>query len=410
MKDYFSPQKQGGQINSLIANQDSLAIVYAVEQIYNKDIFDFGINISNFSIQCETDDDLCIVNTENKIYIQLKTANITKKQFFEIMDRFLENYNSQSGSQGRESFFVIATFSEFKIDGKNIVQNVRSYRKILADPNENDTKKNATKKELIELFKLQKYNCIIDKFYIDNRPLFRDDKDVKAIFSRYLRLAYGVKDHKQSIIDAIYEELISKFEQARRERGFVTKETIEGIIGKMLAKDTIFDKFKLLIKYEKVENGYKKIETEKNQILEIEEGCKKAAKNIFREWRHVYRKEFWMSLLVGAKKCPECGHPMIANINGLWGISCPDCGYSPYVSFFSTCNCGHYELIKTQPELDESKIFKYLNEFYTEDRKCSKCGRILSDEYFEFRSIMLPVPYPLEKYKDIDEIYKNSKY
>ena len=82
MKDYFSPQKQGGQINSLIANQDSLAIVYAVEQIYNKDIFDFGINISNFSIQCETDDDLCIVNTENKIYIQLKTANITKKQFF----------------------------------------------------------------------------------------------------------------------------------------------------------------------------------------------------------------------------------------------------------------------------------------------------------------------------------------
>ena len=126
MKDYFSPQKQGGQINSLIANQDSLAIVYAVEQIYNKDIFDFGINISNFSIQCETDDDLCIVNTENKIYIQLKTANITKKQFFEIMDRFLENYNSQSGSQGRESFFVIATFSEFKIDGKNIVQNVKA--------------------------------------------------------------------------------------------------------------------------------------------------------------------------------------------------------------------------------------------------------------------------------------------
>lgn len=399
MIDYYSSQKRGGQINSLIANQDSIATVYAVEQIYNKDIFDFGINVSNYSVQCETDDDLCIVNAENKIYIQVKTSVITKKQFYQIMDNFLKNYTTSIKNDNRKYFFVITTFTDFKIDGKDVIQRVKDYRRILTDPNESDERKKGVKNELIECFNLQKYNCLIDNFNIDKRPLFRDDEDVRAIFSRYLRLAYGVKDHKQSSIDAVYKELISNFEQARRERGFVTSETIKGIIGKILVKDTIFDKFQLVIGYEKVENGYKRIETKKSQLIDIEKGCKKAARNILRDWRHVYKREFVLSLLIGAKRCPECGHPMMANINGLRGISCPDCGYTPYTSIFSACNCGHYELIKSQPELDNSKIFKYLTEFYTEDRRCSRCGRTISDEYFEFRVIILPVPYPMEKYK-----------
>ncbi|WP_313970777.1 hypothetical protein [uncultured Streptococcus sp.] len=406
MGDYFSPQKQGGQINSMIANQDSLASIYAVEQLYDKDMFNFNICIEDFSIQCETDDDLCIVNPKNKIFIQLKTASLTNRSFYQIMDHFLESYKK---SHHKENYFVIATFSEFKIDGKNFKQRLDAYRQILNDPNEVFQKKNDVKQELLNDFNLNKYSAFIDMLCIDSRPLLKDNKDVTAVFSRYLRLAYGLKDHKERIINEIYEKLLKEFEQARRTRGYVTKDTIETIIGKYLVKDTAFDKFKLLSRHKKVDYGYVKKEVENFQLIKIEEGCSKAIKNIFHDWRQTYKKEFWKSIFAGAKPCLECGHPMNANLNGLRGIACPDCGYSPFVTIFSACNCGHYELIKSQPELDETKIFKYINEFYTVDRKCSKCNTFLSDEYFEFRVVMLPLPYPFESYKNIDKIRKNRK-
>lgn len=405
MNDYFSQQKIGGQTNSLISNQDSLATVYAVEQLNNVDIFDFGINITEFSIQCETDDDLCIVNTDYKIFIQLKSAKITEAQFYEILDNFMENFQKEP----RQSYFVIATFENFVIKNKKIIDRLDNYRNILCDPNETQEKKERVKRELIVDFALTKYTDIINKIKIVNRPLFRDDKDVPAIFSRYLRLVYGFKTQKEYVIDNIYSELITEIERARRTRGFISREKIETIIGKKLIKDTVFDKFDLLIGYDKVENGYKK-KSVNIELADLEKGSQKAIKKIFKGWRKAFRKEFFTSMLIGDKKCPECGHPMIANIKGLFGIACPDCGYSPYLTMFSTCNCGNYEVIKTQPELTDSQIFNYMNEFYSNNRRCSKCNRLLSDEYFELRVVMLPIPYPFNKYKDIDEIYKNSKY
>lgn len=406
MNDYFSRQKVGGQINSLISNQDSLATVYIVEQLNNTDIFDFGINITDFSIQCETDDDLCIVNQEYKIFIQLKSTKISDIQFYEILDNFIQNFQNES----RQSFFVLATFENFTVNKKKIIDRVESYRKILCDSNETHEKKDRIKSELINDFGLAKYEKIINSFKIINRPLFRDDKDTCAIFSRYLRLAYGFKNQKEYLITKVYNELIAEIEKLRRTRGSISKEKIETIIGNELVKDTFFDKFDLLICYEKTENGYKEKTYNNEELINLEKGRRKAVRNILKDWRKTYRKEFLKSILFGAKRCPECGQPMMANINGLSGIACPDCNFSPYLTMFSTCNCGNYEVIKTQPELIASKILTYINEFYCNDRRCSKCNRLLSDEHFEVRTVMVPVPYPFDSYKNIDEIYKNSKY
>lgn len=230
MNDYFSQQKIGGQTNSLISNQDSLATVYAVEQLNNVDIFDFGINITDFSIQCKTDDDLCIVNTEYKIFIQLKSAKITEAQFYEILDNFMKNFQKES----RHSYFVIATFEIFIVKNKKIIDRFDNYRNILRDPNETQEKKERVKRELIADFALTKYTDIINNIKIVNRPLFRDDKDVPAIFSRYLRLVYGFKTQKENLIDKIYYELMAEIERARRTRGFISREKIETIIGKKI--------------------------------------------------------------------------------------------------------------------------------------------------------------------------------
>lgn len=401
MNDYFSRQKTGGQTNSLISNQDSSAAVYIVEQLCNTDIFDFGINITDFSIQCETDDDLCISNIEYKIFIQIKSTKISETQFYEILDNFMINFKNEP----RETYFVLVTFENFTVKNKKIIDRVENYRQILKDPYETQEKKERVKEELIENFELAKYADIINRIKIVNRPLFRDDKDVPAIFSRYLRLVYGFKNQKEYLITDIYNELIAEVEKSRRTRSFINKEKIELIIGKNLVKDTLFEKIQFLIGYEKIENGYKKKTDIDEELIDLKKGNRMAIKKIFKGWRKAYRKEFFISMLHGAKDCPECGHPMMGNMNGLMGIGCPDCGYSPYVTMFSTCNCGNYEVIKCQPELIDFKILTYINEFYCDDRRCSKCNRLLSDQYSELRVVMLPVPYPFDNYKNIDEIY-----
>ena len=406
MKDYYSPQKTGGQINSLISNQDSLAVIYSIEQLINPDLFGFGIDIKDFSIQCETDDDLCIVNKENKIFIQLKSTRINKSEFIDILDNFMTNYKNES----RSSFYVLVVFENFTIDKKNIIEKIDAYRHILFDPNESPNKKLSVKNELIGSFNLGKYEDIIDRLRIINRPLFRDDQDVPAIFARDLRLTYGFKNQKEYLITNAFHELISEFEELRRKRGSINREKIETIILKNLVKDTLWDKFDKFIGYDKVENGYKRKEIINEEIIALEKGQRKAVKMIFKEWRKSYRKEFFKSFLLGDKRCPECGHPMIANLKGLRGIACPDCGFNPYLTMFSTCNCGNFEVIKTQPELTDSEIIKYINEFYYDDRKCKKCKCLISDEYCEFRVVMLPVPYPFDSYCNIDDIYTNSKY
>lgn len=405
MQDYFSKQKMGGQINSLISNQDSLATVYAVELLNNPDLFNFGINIIDFSIQCETDDDLCISNDKYKIFIQVKSNKITDQEFHKCLENFLYNFKEEP----RESFFVLTTFENFTVNNKKIIDRLNHYRNILLDTNETQEKKDRVKKELMKDFDLSKYSDILDKLKIVYRPIFRDDKDVPAIFSRYLRLKYGLRIPKEYIVEKIYNELILEIEKLRRTRGSLSKEIILNIIGKHLVQDTVFNKFDLLVDYEKIENGYKKKTQKNKELIDLEKSRQIAIKKIFRDWRKVYKNEFLISILLGNKRCPKCGHPMMANLKGLFGISCPDCGYIPYLTMFSICDCGNYEVIKPQPELSDSKIFTYINDFYCNDKTCSKCKKLLSDTYFEFRVVMLPVPYPFDNYKNIDENYSNNK-
>jgi DNA-directed RNA polymerase subunit RPC12/RpoP len=128
--------------------------------------------------------------------------------------------------------------------------------------------------------------------------------------------------------------------------------------------------------------------------------------------KKAYFKEFLLSCVLSAKRCPKCGHPMMANINGLNGIACPDCGYAPYVTLIAFCECGDFEVVKTQPELNDEKIFNYLNDFFNNknDTHCESCNRDLMDDYVAERIMLVPIPIPYDEYKNIDVIYKNSKY
>jgi DNA-directed RNA polymerase subunit RPC12/RpoP len=183
-------------------------------------------------------------------------------------------------------------------------------------------------------------------------------------------------------------------------------------LGKELCKASWHSGLSLILGYTKLENGYVKDFKLYTKRMIIENGVKKAYKKVMRGWRKAYLREFLINMLRTVKSCPQCGHPMMANINGLNGIACPDCGYNPYVSIILCCECGDYEVIKTQPDISDDAVFNYINEYFRtrKDTVCKNCGKELLDEFGELRIIMLPIPIPFDEYRNIDVIYKNSPY
>lgn len=409
MSSYYGKKNTGGKTASKIENQDSVAAIYALEQLNSRNLFNFGIDVQDFCLKCEGEEDIEIFNLENHIFIQLKTSPISAKDFKEIIADF-DRLNKNNTST--DNFFIIASFEPIRINGKNFKEYLDEYIQVLTNSYETDEKKKEVKDELVSIFDLSAYRDIIDKVRIDARPLFKDGKDIKAIFARYLRLNYLFKDPGDVICECLYIKLTDKFAELRRNRGAISKEEIEKIINNEISKGSIIKGLSLLSGYSKIENGYEKNESSLTKRQAILEGYVKAIKNVKKEWRKAYKKELIISLIFGAKNCPQCGHPMMANIMGINGIACPDCGFSPYVTMFMFCECGSYEVVKAQPELDDDKQVQYLKDFFDnrECNVCKKCGKSLLDEYVEERVFYAPFPFPYDEIKNIDIIYKNSKY
>jgi hypothetical protein len=253
LSDYNSKSKTGGRINSKIDNQDSVAAIYAIELLNNPDIFNFGISIDDYCIKCEGDDDIEIINDDYHIFIQAKSSTITTADFTKTMDSFLNNYNLE---QGKECYFVISAFEPIKINNINFTEHLRDYINVYHNQFETDSKKQDIKNTLRSDLSILKYNDIIERLTIDTRPLFRDNKDTKAIFARYLRLAYGFKDHGEKRIDNLFILLTDKFAELRRNRNFIEKSNIETILGKELCKLSNLSGISLALGYSRTENGY----------------------------------------------------------------------------------------------------------------------------------------------------------
>lgn len=305
MSDYNSKSKASGRTTSKIDNQDSVAAIYSIEQLNNPDIFNFGITIEDYAIKCEGDDDLEIISNDCHIFIQVKSSTITNADFFKILDAFLNNYNLE---KAKECYFVISAFEPIKINGKNFTDHLHDYINIYHNQFESLHKKQDLKNTLLSDFSIIKYQDIIERLTIDTRPLFRDNKDTKAIFARYLRLAYGFKDHGEKSIDNLFISLSDKFAELRRNRNFIDKSHIETILGKELCKSSNLSGISLALGYTKLEDGYVKDKNLMSKRESIAVGARKASKTILHNWRKAYFKEFFLSSFLGTKRCPKCGH------------------------------------------------------------------------------------------------------
>ncbi len=409
MGDYSGKKKIGGKVNSKISNQDSIAAVLAIEQINSVDPFKLECDLQDFCIKCEGDEDLEIFNQHNHVYIQVKSGVLNSTTFYKILSDFKKIDEDESKTN---NYFVLITFENFKINGKNIRDQLDDYINVYLNEYETEDKKERIKQEIENDYSLKEFATIINRLRIVQRPLFRDGHDTKAIFSRNMRLYYSFKDPGDILVDALFNGLTDKFAELRRNRSFVSKGDLEIIINKKIGCMSAFSGISLQAGYKRIENGYIKSPEALQKRDELYHGFKIAKKRISSGWRKAYRKEFILSLLIGAKRCPKCGHPIMANVQGLFGIACPDCGFSPYVTMFLFCECGCFEAIKQQPEMDDESQIQYIKDYFEkrDGNNCRGCGRNLIDDYVEQRIFYAPIPYPYDELTDDEEMYKNSPY
>lgn len=395
-KNIFNKKNMGGLNASKIGNQDTVATIYAIELLFNDWLIDIGDANDKFSLSCEQSDDLEVVTSDINIFIQVKSGSFNIK---EVLDNFLHIEKEKNAE--KEYYYIISAFDLSHKD-KSFAMKLSKYHEYKNNKYRLNYENDEQLMVLINNYKLTDYKSIINRLYIDNRPLRQTDTDCKAIFSSKLRKNYGIHDEDDRRVDELFDELHNKFSLLRAKAGSITSDDISSTINKFIVRNTAIRGYELALQYKK-ENDYYIYNADSQEIIcNINNGFQKAIKKLHREWIKNYFKYFILKFLGRFECCEKCGHPLTANFYGLCkgGLACPDCGSQPFLTLISFCECGSYEIICSQPELDDESIYNYVTKFFRikENRKCKNCGKNLFDDYYDMRITLVPYPADFKFY------------
>ncbi len=404
---YYSKQKRGGISTGNVDNQDSVAMIYALEILRNDSKFNqYFSDDKEWRIAFEGNDDIEIINNDSCMFIQVKTSKLTLTDLNEILNNFLTNYEDYKNNYNKQAF-MISGLHGVSDSLKSFPKKLSEYRNSKITYNKEIYSEHLT--ELMNEYNIdEKFKIILDNLLIDERYLIKDNSDTLAVFAHNLRQTYFIRDIGDRLVSNIYKEFNVRFSEDRRNRKSISKMEILNIINSELKKVELISNLEILSGYKKTDSGYTRVK-DNEYIFKLQSCQDKMNKYIFRSWRKAYFKEFVLSFILGATRCPECNHPMMANMLGLNGIACPDCGYQPYLTLFFGCYCGDCIAIKTQPDLVTEDIFNYLYEYFDKEDKCEKCGEKYIDNYMIERTALMPVPFPFNKFNLKELYYKNRK-
>lgn len=399
--DYFSKKKRGGVTASKIDNQDSVAVITALELISDQNPQRFWNFDNEWTMSFEGNDDIEICDGNKREYIQVKTPKLDKTVLIEILENFLENMNLYKDTYDSQ-YFSIYVLEGLSDSLQSLPQKIMEYNNSKRLIHVDISEKILT--ELMKEYSLEsKFRPVLENIYIDTRYLLRDSIDTIGVFSYYLRKSVVFRDIGENLSKRVYTILLDEIGKLRRSRNGISKKNVISIISNELKNNDLTPNYEIFSGYKRVEHGYVRERNDNNEKLI--NAIKKLKKNVNSEWRKAYFKEFLLSLILGASKCPECRHPMMANMNGLYGIACPDCGFQPYLTMFLGCYCGNFVAIKEQPELSSELLYEYIFEYFdSNDTKCDKCGISHIDDYILERVMIAPYPYPFDSF-DLKELY-----
>ncbi|HFJ9421687.1 hypothetical protein IMZ78_00950 [Bacillus anthracis] len=403
MDDFYSPQKRGGVIASKIEHQDTVGVIFATELLdKNSKYGNFDRDDKPWIIVPEGNDDLEVLFKEDRIFIQVKSARISKKNDLEkIFASFKQNLQMLKDKDlDIQAHFVLYALSGLggKLEGFDI--KLTELLNGIGVYEESEIK--SRKINLLNQYNISlDYSEILEHLEVRTQGLFKDSEEVTSIFNYKLRKSYNIRDFGDKLLDKIFKELLEKFAEGRRTRKPIRRKEFLVKIHSIIKENEFWVMDDLMIQtgYSKTSIGYEKIDKSINR--ELQKQINKSKKNITRQWK----KEYWFAGTIGGflagnwKKCASCGHPMMANLGGLGGIACPDCGYQPYVTLFLGCSCGNSKMIKKQPALTGEGVFEAVREYFVNNSsECDNCNKEMLDDYWKFRIMLLPFPYPIKEY------------
>lgn len=337
--------------------------------------------------------------------IQVKSNEITKKTLMEILDNFNEKLLSKSKLEYQ---FIIFTFKQIKLNGSlEFSKSLSQYKNRVSVDFEN---KEEIRREFLKKYDIdEKYSSMIERLQIveDNVP-FNTEETISRI-SYKLRKLIPLSDYTDNLVNIIYRELKFEFEKARIERNQIKLEQILNIIIDNVSLKESYTNISIETGYSKLQDnsGYIKQENIMLERQEIVDSLNLGIKTLKKMWWKQYRKEFFKSLLFSAIRCPQCRHPLMANMMGIHGIACPDCGYQPFVTMYYIHTCGHPIIVSEQPDFEEDSLLIYATDFVKNTKKCEKCNGEISSANLLTRLCF--VPYPSPKI-DINEELKKNYY
>lgn len=234
-----------------------------------------------------------------------------------------------------------------------------------------------------------------ERLTIDTRAA-RLDPGGRMLFADALRKLDDTRLVSRTSSDAALDALTARLVHLLLERGWMSRAQVQETLARAVISRMPLDP---LAYYEWMDpaqpsNGYIVNPEARAGVHETQALVGRAARRALsrhrrRSWRMALKNVF----TGGYDKCPNCGHPAMANFAGVGhrGTACPDCGWQKDMTLVVACSCHELVVIADQPPLDLERLGELLTRFVSTPAPHCSCGRALVMEEVRTRWFLIPL-------------------
>ncbi len=379
-RDYLDPHSRGGFIASKVDQQDAAALWLALELLHSPEHLGFNQE-TDIYLACEQNEDLCFSGDQRRVMVSVKNTNMTIGELATELKRLAKLVAAKDGDLAVLAFIGA-------VDRKIIeaIKRDEEYRNLIQG------------KSLVESSHIknefeEKYEGLFSSDVLLRSFPELDSDAFSAGISQLLRRALPINDYSDKRIKDQILFLSARIACARRKRGTVKLSDLAKDV-LLLVSNPVTRGILKGFPYKLDSRGYVLDRARANEISILVGETQQAQRSTLIKFR---KRHFWHALgwlIFGAPVCKNCGHPLLANLCGLGklGIACPDCGATPFITFYLACPCGEALLLLEQPPLDDFSAFNLALLASVANLKCGKCGRSASYEDLDLRVFQMNIP------------------
>jgi hypothetical protein len=386
---FFVPQATGGQVAAKINHQVAVAAVLGIELLIEPAaLHPEGTAIAFWVLTLEQVNDVAVTFGDGAVTsVQVKDQKLGRSDVDQIVDNWLKAPGSPTSKALR-----ICALQGLTNELATLPTDLMSLhmRAIAASRSELDE----AREDLRTKFRLR--SAIDELVQFELRSLHLDG-DGRLHFADALRRLDDTRLISRTTSDVAFDRLVVALLPMLLKRGKLTVGEFRQTLDRSLIYRVPLDGLDYYVHSDpnNSQGGYRIDEKALEQLNQDRRLVEQVARESFRRWRRAHTPEVLKSMLLGPIKCPECGHPMMANWYGLrfgHGPACGRCGFTRYVTLIVACDCGRGVAVKEQPELSMEALGTAVTRFVSTGGRCSHCEQLIPMEKARTRWFVLPLP------------------